>query len=324
MIKIFIYLLPFLTGFIALNFGNNNIENFNFLKEVILYIKGEQISTNASIIFDIRLPRIILALIVGAVLSGCGTIMQSIFKNPLVDPFLLGISSGAAFGCALSIGIFPNFPIQILAFFISIFCAFGVLLIANLAGGSKIALILSGVVLCAFLSSFTGLIKFFVDPRYSQSISMWLLGSLSLASWVDTFIAFIALLLGFVPIYLMSYRVDVLSLEDEEAKALGINVKIMRILFIILISFSCSLVVSLSGIIGWVGLLSPHIARFIVDPKTKTLIPISLCIGSFLLLVSDTIARSISAYDLPVGAVMAIIGAPFFIILLKKSKESWN
>lgn len=320
--KKLIYIFPFILAFFTLNFGSSDLDDFNFLREFWLYLRGLEVSSQAFIIFAIRLPRVILAMLVGAILSGSGAIMQGVFKNPLVDPFLLGISSGAAFGCALSLGFLPNLPVQILAFVSAIICAFIVLFVANLAGGSKIALILSGVVMSAFLASFTGLIKFFVDPRHAQSISLWLLGSLSLASWKDAFIAFFAMMISFVPLFMMSWRIDILSLDDKEARSLGLNVKFLRVLFVLIISFCCAIAVSLSGIIGWIGLLAPHIARFIVGPKMKNLIPMSLCLGAILLIIADTLARSISVYDLPVGAITAIIGAPFFVILLKKG--SWK
>ncbi|MDO5046621.1 FecCD family ABC transporter permease [Campylobacter sp.] len=320
----FIYILPILAVFICINFGSSQVDMAQILNELKPYLAGKEVSADASIIFDIRLPRVILAVLVGAILSGSGAVMQGIFKNPLVDPFLLGVSSGAAFGCALSIGLFPEIPTQILAFSVSVACAFLVLFIANLSGGGKIALILSGVVLSAFLSAFTGLIKFFIDPRHVQAITMWLLGSFSLADWDSVVIAFLAILGGFVPIYLISWRIDILSLDDTEAQTLGVSVKYMRIFIIILLSFSCALAVSLSGIIGWIGLLTPHIARFIVGPSMKSLIPASLCIGGFLLLIADTMARSASVYDLPVGIITAIIGAPFFVILLKKARQDWS
>lgn len=320
----FIYILPIVVLFFCINFGSSSIDIVKIFSELKPYLMGEEVSTEAFIIFNIRFPRIILALLVGAILSGSGAVMQGIFKNPLVDPFLLGVSSGAAFGCALSIGLLPNIPTQILAFGVSVGCAFLVLFIANISGGGKMALILSGVVLSAFLSAFTGLIKFFIDPRYVKAITMWLLGSFSLADWHSVFIAFLALLGGLLPLYFISWRIDILSLDDTEVQTLGISVKYMRIFIIILLSFSCALAVSISGIIGWIGLLTPHIARFIVGPSMKNLIPASLCIGSVLLLIADTIARSTTVYDLPVGIITAIIGAPFFVVLLKKSRESWS
>lgn len=319
-----LYSLPLFIGIVALYCGGSEIHLLSVINEIGAYIAGGEISTDAMIVLDIRLPRIVLALLVGASLSGSGALMQAVFKNPLVDPFLLGISSGAILGCALSIGLFPAIPTQILAFIGALLCAFAVLFIAHLAGGGKIALVLSGVVLSAFLSAMTGLIKYFVDPYKVQTIVLWLLGSLSLSSWNGVAIVLIGLVIGFLPIYFLSWRINILSLDDVEAQTLGMSPHKMRAMMIILVSFSCALAVSLSGIIGWVGLLTPHIARFIVGPQMQKLIPASLCLGGVLLLIADTIARSATPYDLPVGVVTAVLGAPFFILLLKRAKANWN
>lgn len=319
-----IYVAPLLLAIGVLGVGSTDVALLQALGEWNAYFLGEEISMDASIVWDIRLPRIFLAILVGAILSGSGAVMQGVFKNPLVDPFLLGISSGAAFGCALSIGIFPHLPTQPLAFFGAIFSAFIVLIVAKLAGGGKIALVLSGVVLSTFLAAMTGLIKYFVDPYKVQAIVLWLLGSLSLSDWRGVAITGFGLLFGFIPVLLLRWKINLLSLGEEEAQTLGVSPEKMRALMLFFVSLSCALAVSVSGVIGWIGLLSPHIARFIVGPQMQRLIPASLCLGGAMLLLADTVARSLTSYDLPVGIVTAILGAPFFVLLLRRAKQNWN
>ncbi len=285
---------------------------------------GEELESDAAIVWEIRLPRVLLALIVGAVLSGSGAAMQTIFKNPLVDPFLLGISSGAALGCALSIAVLPKFPVQPLAFIGALIATVAALSLARVAGGGRIALVLSGVVLSAFLAAATGIIKFFATPDKVQAIVVWMMGSLSLSDWASVKIAVFGLVVGFVPIFALRWKINLLSLGEDEAKALGVSTEKLRFFTVLCAAFACALAISVSGTIGWIGLLTPHIARILVGSDMRKLLPASISIGAVLMLLSDTIARTITQYDLPVGMVTAMLGAPFFILLLRRANSGWT
>lgn len=323
--KILIYLLFIAIACAAIFLGGSDIDYKNVWSNIYEHIlHNAPLSSDGVIIYEIRLPRVLLAIIIGAVLSGSGAVMQNIFKNPLVDPFLLGISSGAAFGCALSIGLFQDWPLGILAFIGALSASFLVIVIGRFAGGSSISLVLSGVILSAFLSALSGSIKFFVDPEKAQAIVIWLLGSLSLASWDSVKIALLGAFVGFIPLFALRWKINILGLGDSECISLGISPQKMRFICISYISFACALAVSVSGTIGWIGLVVPHLARVIFGSDMRKLLPGSIALGALLLLGADTIARTLTAYDLPVGIVTAILGAPFFILLLSRFSNKWN
>ncbi|MDO7253226.1 FecCD family ABC transporter permease [Helicobacter cappadocius] len=323
--KISVYALVVILAFIVLFLGASDIAWNHVWGNIYQHIfYGVPLNSDGVIVYEIRLPRVILAIIVGAILSGSGAIMQSMFKNPLIDPFLLGISSGAAFGCALSIGLFENLPLGILAFAGALGTSLLVIFIGKFAGGSSVSLVLSGVILSAFLSALSGSIKFFVDPQKAQAIVIWLLGSLSLASWDNVKIALLGVVIGFVPLFLLRWKINILGLGDSECLSLGISPYKMRFICIVCVSFACALAVSVSGTIGWIGLVVPHLGRILFGSDMRKLLPGSLALGALLLLGADTIARTLTSYDLPVGIVTAILGAPFFIFLLSQFSAKWN
>ncbi|PAF50518.1 iron ABC transporter permease [Helicobacter sp. 13S00477-4] len=323
--KIVVYVLVLLLGFGVLFAGVGDVhwsEVIGNIYEHIFY--GEALSSDGVIVYEIRLPRIILAILVGGILAGSGAVMQGIFKNPLVDPYLLGISSGAAFGSAVSIGLFDGLPVGILAFLGALGASFLVMMIGRFAGGSSVSLVLAGVVLSAFLSALSGSIKFFVDPQKAQAIVIWLLGSLSLASWENVKIALLGFGVGFIPLFLLRWRINILGLGDSECMSLGVSPSKMRFICIACISFACALGVSVSGTIGWVGLVVPHLARVIFGLDMRVLLPGSIALGALVLLGADTVARTMTSYDLPVGIITALLGAPFFIFLLGRFANKWG
>lgn len=278
-----------------------------------------------AIIIDIRLPRVILAGVAGAALSCAGVTLQGIFRNPLVDPFILGISAGAAFGCAISIGFLSFLPIQLTAF---LFGTLAVMIAYTLARTqrevSRLALVLSGIIVSAFFSALVSIIKFLVDPHKLQSIVYWLMGSFSLADWEGVKVASIGVSVGLIPIFLMRWRLNVLSMGDEEARALGLNVKRERMLFIIFSTLAVAVTTSLCGIIGWVGLLVPHLIRMLSGPDHRSLVPLSISGGASFMVAADTISRNIASFDIPVGIITALTGAPFFIYVMNRSsRQVW-
>ncbi|WGH06458.1 iron ABC transporter permease [Helicobacter pylori] len=308
---------------VVLLFGGESL-SFEEWKEVCLNVKNhflhnEELSSLSVIILEIRLPRVILALLVGASLSGSGVVMQTIFRNPLVDPFLLGISSGAMLGVAMAIAVVES-NIAILAFFGAILASLAVLAMNRVLGNSVLSLVLSGVVLSAFLSALAGAIKFFVIPQKAQAIVVWLLGSLSLSSYKDCLIAFIGLSLGFIPLFLLRWRINLLSLSDAQSLSLGINPVLLRSLCLVCVSVASALAVSVSGTIGWIGLVIPHVARLFFGANLQKLLLNSLLMGAFFLLLADVVAKTITPYDLPVGIATSVLGAPFFLWLLFRTR----
>ncbi|WP_375022337.1 FecCD family ABC transporter permease [Helicobacter pylori] len=308
---------------VVLLFGGESL-SLEEWKEVCLNVKNhflhnEELSSLSIIILEIRLPRVILALLVGASLSGSGVVMQTIFRNPLVDPFLLGISSGAMLGVAMAIAVVES-NIAILAFFGAILASLAVLAMNRVLGNSVLSLVLSGVVLSAFLSALAGAIKFFMIPQKAQAIVVWLLGSLSLSSYKDCLIAFIGLSLGFIPLFLLRWRINLLSLSDAQSLSLGINPVLLRSLCLVCVSVASALAVSVSGTIGWIGLVIPHVARLFFGANLQKLLLSSLLMGAFFLLLADVVAKTITPYDLPVGIATSVLGAPFFLWLLFRTR----
>ncbi|EJB41166.1 iron ABC transporter permease [Helicobacter pylori] len=308
---------------VVLLFGGESL-SLEEWQEVYLNVKNhflhnEELSSLSVIILEIRLPRVILALLVGASLSGSGVVMQTIFRNPLVDPFLLGISSGAMLGVAMAIAVVES-NIAILAFFGAILASLAVLAMNRVLGNSVLSLVLSGVVLSAFLSALAGAIKFFVIPQKAQAIVVWLLGSLSLSSYKDCLIAFIGLSLGFIPLFLLRWRINLLSLSDAQSLSLGINPVLLRSLCLVCVSVASALAVSVSGTIGWIGLVIPHVARLFFGANLQKLLLSSLLMGAFFLLLADVVAKTITPYDLPVGIATSVLGAPFFLWLLFRTR----
>ena len=328
-LTIAILLSPLIAGWFALFIGAYDISPLNVLslvvREVTPFFQNPD-SPEKAIIIDIRLPRVLLAGLVGIALSVTGVTFQGIFRNPLVDPFILGISAGAAFGCALSVGFLPRLPIQIMAFLFGITAVVLAYSIARTQGEiSRLPLILSGVIISAFFTAMVSIVKFMVDPMKLQNIVYWLMGSFSLADWKYVRIVSIGLAVSLVPIFLMRWRLNVISMGEDEAKTMGVHVKRDRVIFIAASTLAVSVAVSVSGIIGWVGLMVPHLIRMIAGPDHKSLVPLSMAGGATFMICADTIARNLTTFDLPVGIITAITGAPFFVYLMKKGgRESWG
>jgi iron complex transport system permease protein len=327
-VGLLIVIAPLLCGWAALFIGAYGIPPLKILAFIFeaIFDPSSVDSPEKAILFDIRLPRVILAGLVGIALSGSGVTLQGIFRNPLVDPFILGVSAGAAFGCSLSIGFFPSLPVQIMAFIFGIVSVALAYSIAKMQGEvSCLPLILSGVIISAFFTAMVSIVKFLVDPHKLQSIVFWLMGSFSLADWRLVKISSIGIPLSLLPIFLMRWRINAMSMGEDEAKTLGINVRRDRLIFLISSTLAVSLAVSVSGIIGWVGLMVPHLIRMMTGPDHKSLVPLSMAGGAAFMIFADTMARSLTSFDIPVGIITAISGAPFFVYLMRKGgKESWG
>lgn len=323
-IFVLIIVSPFLAACLALFIGAYGVTPIQVVKILANAFSGID-SPEATIVLDIRLPRIILAGLVGMSLATSGATMQAVLRNPLVDPFILGISAGAAFGCAIAIGFLPLVPLQLMSF---AFGGLAVIMACTMArsGGeiSRLSLVLSGVIVSALFTALLSTIKFLVDPMKLQSIVYWLMGSFALADWPQVRSAGIGILLGCLPIFLLRWRLNVISMGDDEARSLGVNVSRKRIIFIASATLAVTSAVAVSGIIGWIGLMVPHIVRMLIGPDHRRVIPLTMAGGATFMICADTAARNISSADIPVGIITALAGAPFFIYLMRRGKESWG
>ncbi len=287
-----------------------------------LFIAPDNVADpRAAIVFwQIRLPRILAALVIGAALSAAGAAYQGMFRNPLVSPDILGVSSGAGMGACIAIWLgMPMALVQLLAFIGGMFAMAVTYLIAQMARRHDpvLSLVLVGIAIWTLCGAVISLIKILADP-YTQlpSITFWLLGGLSTITPGDLYSTAPVLLLGMLPLLLLRWRMNLLSLPDDEARSMGVNVRRLRFTFIFGATLLTACAVSIAGIIGWVGLVVPHICRLMTGDNYQHLFPVSMLAGALLLLLTDTLARSLLSTELPLGILTALIGAPFFLFLL--------
>ncbi|WP_321333425.1 iron ABC transporter permease [uncultured Bacteroides sp.] len=278
---------------------------------------------------EIRLPRILGAVLVGGALSVSGAAYQGIFRNPMVSPDILGVSSGAGFGASLAILFsFGLAGIQGMAFvtgIVSVCIALSVSKIMSKAHDRILMLVLSGMIVGSMFSALISLIKYIADSEYKlPDITFWLMGSLAEVTLKELKAVFPFIALALIPLLLSSWRLNVLSFGDEEAQALGVHAGRLRIIVIGCASLITASAVSITGLIGWVGLIIPHFARFLVGPNHKVLLPASFLVGSVFMLVVDDLSRSVSSLEIPLGIITSLIGAPMFLIILRlSSKHTW-
>lgn len=284
--------------------------------------------TEARIVELIRLPRAFLAVISGAGLAVCGVVLQGVFRNPLVGPQIIGVSSGAGFGGALAILWFESQTVTMAsAFGFGLVAMIMVYFTSRVEGKTPILmLVLAGVIASAFFTAMTSLIKFVADP-YDKlpAIVVWLMGSFATATYQKLFLTSGPIIIAGFFLYALRFRVNIVSLGDEEAEAIGVNVDRVRWMILVGVTVIASAVISAAGIIGWVGLVVPHMARMIVGPDHRVLTPASALIGGTYTLLIDNLARSATAAEIPLGIITAIIGAPVFGYLLKKTQgKGWK
>jgi iron complex transport system permease protein len=285
------------------------------------------VSTQHTVLFNVRLPRILAALLVGAALSISGASFQGIFRNPLVSPYILGVGSGAGFGACLAILLWNNYLIiQLMAFAFGLLAMFIAISMGKVSKGTgTLVFVLSGIIVNSIFTALTSLAKYVADP-YDQlpAIVFWLMGSLATVRYVDLLYILSPILVGSLVLFLFRWRINILSLGDEEAKALGMDVEKMRLIIIVCATLVTSAAVSISGVIGWVGLVVPHISRMIVGPNYSRLLPMSMVIGASFMLVVDDLSRTIVATEIPLGILTSLVGAPVFAYLIKKGRMGWN
>ena len=280
----------------------------------------------SQILWQIRLPRVILAALVGLLLSVSGVVLQGVLRNPLADPYVLGISAGGAVGAAISMALGAQFvvfgmsSVPVTAFIFSLLAVFVVYKLSQVGGKtSPETLILAGVALSAFCGAILSLI--IILSGNLQSIYFWLLGSLSFASWSNVLTVIPYALVGGVVAYFYSKELNALLLGEEMAATLGVEIENVRLVLIGIASLMTAAAVSVSGLIGFVGLVIPHWIRKLIGPNHRRLIPISALSGMLLVVIADTLARTIlSPLEIPLGIIMALIGAPFFLYLLRRKR----
>lgn len=275
-------------------------------------------------VISIRLPRILTACLVGCSLSAAGAVFQGVFRNPMASPDILGASSGAAFGAALAIllGVSTQF-ITIFAFISSILTVALVFLIAQRAPGQRtVNLILAGIMVGSLFSAGTSYLKLVADPgNQLPAITYWLMGSLSGVRLSSILPVAIPMAAGIVPLLLLRWRLNLLSLGESEARALGVNTDLLRAVLILCATLITAASISVSGVIGWVGLVIPHLCRKLIGSDNRGLLPCSMLVGASFLLLVDDVSRNLLATEIPIGILTAVIGAPFFIwLLLRKEK----
>ena len=328
--SILIALSPVVCFLFSMSIGHYEISAYEVLDMLFSKLTASEMRYGdmmQTVVFEVRLPRVILVMMVGCSLSVSGAVYQCVFKNPMASPNILGTSSGAGLGTALAIIFsFGAIYTQMISF------AFGLLAVAityaisakiGRRGNLILVFVLTGILVSTVFQALISLVKYTADPYEKlPAITFWLMGSLSTAGKNDILIILIPFLLGIVPLFLMRWRLNILSLGDDDVKCLGIDVRNLRLIVIgcsTLLTASC---VSVAGIIGWVGLIVPHIARMLVGSNFIALLPSSALIGATYLLLIDDAARGIFKAEIPLSILTALIGAPYFIYLLVKTKDA--
>ncbi len=331
LLYIIIFLSPLILIFLTLFNGRYPVPMDKMINILALpFIKNSTIQdTYYTVIWDIRMPRAILSAFVGASLAVSGAAFQGLFRNPLVNSGMLGVSSGSGFGAALAILLFTrsSFYVYIFALFFggaAVFLSYTIGKIYNTT--HTVMLVLGGTVVSSIFSALISLIKYVADPLDKlPAITFWLMGSFASSNIKDVYIGVPPMLFGIIGLHLIRYRINVLSMGDREAHTLGVNANLNKLMAIIFATSSTAGAVCVSGTIGWVGLIIPHVGRMIVGDDNKKLIPISSALGASFLIIIDNISRTLTGGEIPIGILTSLIGGPFFIYILKRTKGgSWQ
>jgi iron complex transport system permease protein len=319
-------LIPIVLGIISLFIGRyplSFIDGLKILFSHVFPIENDWTSAMEAVVMQIRLPRAILAMLIGAALSISGASFQGMFKNPLVSPDILGVSAAAGFGAALVILMSGNqAAIQTSAF---VFGAGGVLITYLISRIYKttpvLMLVLSGIVVGSLFSALLSITKYVADPYEKlPEITFWLMGSLASADMKQVLSVIGPMVAGMFGLLLVSWRLNVLAMGDEEARSLGVRTELLKAIIIFCCTLLTASAVSIAGMIGWIGLVIPHISRMMVGPDNRVLLPTTISVGASFLLVIDVIARAAAGIEIPLGILTSLIGAPFFAYLIRKTR----
>ncbi|TEB15872.1 putative ABC transporter permease protein [Pelotomaculum sp. FP] len=326
--KLILILLPVTAFLFSFAIGRYAISIPQLMSTLYGHYFGSVTGTNLeTVVFNIRLPRIFAGMLVGAALSTAGAAYQGMFKNPLVSPDILGASAGAGFGACLAIYLSQSgLIIQVSAFLFGLAAVFLAYLInVKLDYDPILGLVLGGILISTLFSSGTGVLKYFADANDKlPAITFWLMGSLSSVNKRDLIMVLIPMLIGFTSLFLVRWRLNVLAFGEEEARALGINTKKLRLIVIISSTLVTAASVSICGMVGWIGLVIPHLARAIVGPNYRVLMPVTFIVGATYLLLIDDVARCLASVEVPLGILTSFIGVPFFILIFKKNVRGWK
>ncbi|MEO9330300.1 FecCD family ABC transporter permease [Gordonia aurantiaca] len=314
-------------GLISLSVGRYTVpvnEVARILVNEVIELPRTWTEAESNVVLGVRLPRILLAMLVGGGLALGGAALQAAFRNPLVSPQILGVSSGASFGGVLALLFGLGSAFLVGGAFLFGLVALGVVLLIGRtrAGGPILTIVLGGVVTSAFFSALVSFITYVADPYTTlPSIVFWLMGSLATADMPKVLLAAIPILSGAAVLIGLRWRINILSLGDEDATALGLKPGRLRVVLLTMVAFMTAGAVAVSGVIGWVGLVVPHIARLWVGPDHRISMPTTFFLGAIYLTLIDTLSRTVSAGEIPLGILTAIIGAPVFVILLSRSRR---
>ena len=328
-LELFLGLLLLASMILALIAGRIELTSWQVMRILlskVLPIPVTWPATLEAVVLDVRLPRMLAGVLIGGGLSIAGAAFQGIFRNPLVSPHILGVSAGAGFGAALAI----LWAGQIWIIQLSSF-SFALLAVGMTYALSRIYrttpllfLVLAGIITGSLFTALTSLLKFIADPiNQMPSIVFWLMGSLNNVSNRDLSIAGTLIAAGIAALCMVRWRINVLTMGEETAQALGINTARLNLIIIVSATIISAAAVCISGVIGWIGLVIPHIGRLLVGPDYRRLIPVSGLVGASFLVLVDTAARTLSPSEIPIGIITALAGAPIFAVLLRKCKTGW-
>ena len=276
------------------------------------------------VFFNIRLPRLLLACLVGCCLSAAGAAYQGIFQNPMASPDILGASQGAAFGAALAIFLRSNTQmVTVSAFAFSLVTVAAAIFVSSRAKGKRVlSLVLSGIMISSLFQAGTSFIKLVADPNDQlPAITYWLMGSLSASKMSDVLFGGVPMAIGLAVLLVLRWRINILTLGDDEARTMGVNARLTRLVVILAATLITASSVAVSGTISWVGLVVPHLARRMVGNNYRHLMPATMVFGALFLLVVDNISRNLLAVEIPLGILTAFVGAPFFLYLITRGGE---
>ena len=314
---------PLLAALICIGIGRYSVSVPETVRALMSPLTGEEIEPlTMSVIFGIRLPRILLALIVGGGLSVAGASFQALFSNPLATPDTLGVATGASFGAAVALLMHASMlTVQVSAIAFGFAALLATTSISRQGGNNSIVMVvLAGIVVSALFQAFLSLVQYLANPEDTlPTITYWLLGSMAKANFKSLARGLPFIATGVALLFALRWRLNVLSLQEDEAKSMGINVKNTRLAVMAASTMVTAAGISLCGQVGWIGLLVPHMSRMIYGGDNRRVIPASICLGGALLVIIDTVARGATAAEIPVSVLTAVIGAPFFILLLRKT-----
>lgn len=321
---VFFFLLSFTQGKYPLTLS----ETMQIIRHFLLGAPAEYSHASETVFLRVRLPRLCACIFVGAALAVAGAVYQGIFKNPMASPDLLGASSGASFGacCAILLGT-SALTMHLAAFFaglLAVGLTFFISSVVDRRSGQTLTLVLAGMVVSSLLNAGVSITKTLADTDDKLGeITFWLMGSMTHMTLETVPVLILPILLGLIPILLLRYRLNVLSFGDSEARTLGVNVTVLRVVFITCSTLLTSASVAACGMVGWIGLLIPHLMRMCLGPNYRYLIPASMFSGALFLLLVDNLTRIFCQVEIAIGILTALIGAPFFLLLLARGRKGW-